>query len=45
MELLSSEYGWLPSQIRQEKDSDIRKYVAIINEKRRIENKLNKQKS
>lgn len=44
MELLSKEYGWLPSEIRKENFDDIVKYVITLNERRRIENKEMKKK-
>lgn len=37
MEMLSKEYGWLPSEIRKEKVDDILKYIKIISMKRNIE--------
>lgn len=30
MEILSREYGWLPSQIRRERAEDIINYIEII---------------
>ncbi len=39
METLSAEYGWLPSQIRNEKRDDIQDYLQILNTRRDIENK------
>jgi hypothetical protein len=41
--MLSAEYGWTPSQIDKENFNELRQYVEIINEKRRIENSLLKQ--
>lgn len=38
-EMLSDEYGWLPSEIRAERYDDIIKYVDIIDEKTRLKNK------
>lgn len=42
MELLSSEYGWTPQQIREQKNSDIVDYIDIIKQKRKIQNKNSK---
>jgi hypothetical protein len=39
MEILSAEYGWLPSQIRGESRDDIQDYIQILNTRREIENK------
>lgn len=37
MEYLSKEYGWLPSQIRNERCRDIDNYLAILRLKNLIE--------
>lgn len=42
MEVLSDEYGWTPSQIKEENSKDIEIYLQIIQLKRLIEK--NKQK-
>ena len=39
MEMLSSEYGWTPNQIRDINRDDIVNYLEIINTRRLIENK------
>lgn len=36
MEMLSSEYGWTPEQIRQQRLDEIDQYIAIINVKRKL---------
>jgi len=43
MEMMSAEYGWTPSQIRQESEEDMLNYLEIINTRRFIENKQNKR--
>jgi hypothetical protein len=45
MELLSSEYGWTPNEVKELTVSELRNYLDIIQEKRKIENKLAKQKA
>lgn len=35
MELLSSEYGWTPNEIREMRMDDIENYVTIISLKRK----------
>lgn len=42
MEMLSEEYGWTPSQIRDENVLDIRYYIEIISTKRLLQNKHKK---
>jgi hypothetical protein len=37
MEILSSEYGWTPSQIREQRKEDIEKYIDIISVRRKIQ--------
>jgi hypothetical protein len=37
MEMLSQEYGWLPSQIKRESYSDIAHYIKIIQIKRKLQ--------
>ena len=37
MELLSSEYGWTPDQIRAMNNYDIENYLYIISIKRKIQ--------
>jgi len=37
MELLSSEYGWTPQQIRKQRSQDIKNYIKIIGIKRNIQ--------
>lgn len=37
MEMLSSEYGWTPSQIREQRTEDILAYVEILRLKRKIQ--------
>jgi len=37
MEMLSAEYGWLPSDIKRQSADDIRNYVKILDVKRRIQ--------
>ena len=37
MEMLSKEYGWLPNEIRNQKASDIHKYIKVISMKRNLE--------
>jgi hypothetical protein len=39
MEVLSDEYGWLPSQIRAENWEDMENYLDIVCAKRFIKNK------
>lgn len=36
MEMLSKEYGWTPSQIREQSVDDINQYIEIINQKNKI---------
>jgi hypothetical protein len=43
MELLSREYGWLPSQIRKESYDDIISYIDIISMRNLIEKANNKK--
>ena len=43
MELLSSEYGWTPNEIRQIPKYEIDIYVKIINNKRLIEHSIIKK--
>jgi hypothetical protein len=43
MEMLSEEYGWTPSQIRNESRLDIEIYLKIIRMKRLIANKESKK--
>jgi len=38
MEMLSREYGWLPSEIRKEKVDDIISYLEIISLRNEINN-------
>jgi len=38
MEMLSREYGWLPSEIRKEKVDDITSYLEIISLRNEINN-------
>jgi hypothetical protein len=44
MELLSSEYGWKPDDIREMRVSDIENYIIILNCKRKEANKNNNGK-
>lgn len=37
MEMLSKRYGWLPSQIRNERESDILQYLEIIGMEQKID--------
>jgi hypothetical protein len=37
-ELLSSEYGWTPKEIREQDYEDIKNYLQIISIKRKIQN-------
>jgi len=37
MEMLSAEYGWTPSQIKNESNEDMLAYIEVINNKRLIE--------
>jgi hypothetical protein len=43
MEILSSEYGWTPKEIREQRKEDIKLYFDIIRLKRIIENNKNKK--
>jgi len=43
MEILSERYGWLPSQIRNERLEDIIDYVDIIEVKNIIEKEQSKK--
>ena len=38
MEMLSTEYGWTPNEIRQQPAWEIDQYIQIINQKRKLEN-------
>lgn len=38
MEMLSSEYGWTPNEIRVQPYEDIKCYIDIINTKHKLEN-------
>ena len=42
MEMLSTEYGWTPKEIRELNVVDVKCYAQIISTKRKLEN--NKQK-
>jgi len=42
MELLSSEYGWTPQEIRDMDINDIENYITILNCKRKEESKKQK---
>jgi hypothetical protein len=41
MEMLSREYGWTPSQIRNERLTDIRTYLDIISARNQLIKKQN----
>ena len=38
MEMLSTEYGWTPNEIRQQPAWEIDQYIQIISQKRKLEN-------
>jgi predicted transcriptional regulator len=44
MEILSREYGWLPSQIKTESNYDIQNYWNILQERALIEKQKSKRK-
>lgn len=39
MEILSREYGWLPSEIREQRREDLQNYIDIISIRRTLEKK------
>ena len=43
MELLSSEYGWTPKEIKEMTLEEITKYLQIMNKKRQIQNEQQKK--
>jgi hypothetical protein len=44
MEILSSEYGWTPSQIREQRVDDVMNYWYIMNERKYYEKQQSKKK-
>lgn len=44
MELLSTEYGWTPDQIRSMRASDVESYIQIINVKAKIKQREMKRR-